>query len=181
MTYIQPECSICHSVLTRFGNVTVKDGTVCRNCRKLCSPFLENEAMAEMTVEQVIRHLDYRRENEERMHSLNFSLILEGRYNLFTDETGEYFCFSKKQDCTKENCDVLSVSDIERIQITRGFYRKNPEKVDVYLIITLKNENVPVVKFRINEFPNIDNNGSAYTEAVFRGLRIRNCLLKQNI
>ncbi len=177
MMFVQQECSICHSELTRFGNITVKDGIICRNCRKLCSPFLTNEQLAEKTVNEIKEHLRYREENQAALNEKKLSLLTEGYYNLFADEQREYFCLTKKNSIGKENCDLFRFDSVRGVRITRGYYKKNPEKVDVNLIIELDNQQIPEVKIRINEFPNIDLNGTDYVKALALAASYRRSLL----
>ena len=181
MDFKPQECSVCGSVLTRFGNVTVKDGIICRNCRKLCSPFLTNEQLAEKTVDEIREHLNYRQENQKLLSERSFSLKTQGYYNLFVDDQKQYFCFSKKNSVEKENCDLFRIDSIKGITVTKGYYRKNPEKVDVNLTVRLDNDQIPEIKIRINEFPNIDLNGEDYRKALALAARYRRSLLALNL
>ena len=101
------KCSVCGEPLTKYGNKTLKDGTLCRNCVKIASPWLDDEDYATKSVSDMRKHLEYRKANEERLKNFKETKKVEGKYNLYLDNTNKQFVISKRKDLVKENADVI--------------------------------------------------------------------------
>ena len=55
-------CEFCGEKLGLFGNTTLKDGYMCKNCARKLSPWMTDRR--ECTVEEIKRHLMYRAQNQ---------------------------------------------------------------------------------------------------------------------
>ena len=159
--YLEETCSVCGRRLTKYGNKQLKDGILCRSCAIFSSPFLRDEDFAEMTVEDVKKHLEYRRENAHKLESFKKSVTVEGRYDLYIDEESRNMVFSKKRDLLKENPDIIPLDSIKEMSIIEEQYLKE-DGVDVLMELELDHEEVKHVGFRINEFPGINNQTEEY-------------------
>ena len=122
--YLEETCSVCGRRLTKYGNKQLKDGVLCRTCAIFSSPFLRDEDFAERTVEDMKKHLDYRRENAHRLESFKKGVTVEGRYTLCVDEENRNMIFSKKQDLLKENPDIISLDSIREMSVVEEQYLK---------------------------------------------------------
>ncbi|MBR4462195.1 MAG: DUF4428 domain-containing protein [Erysipelotrichaceae bacterium] len=159
--YLEETCSVCGRRLTKYGNKQLKDGILCRSCAIFSSPFLRDEDFAEMTVEDVKKHLEYRRENAHKLESFKKSVTVEGRYDLYIDEESRNMVFSKKRDLLKENPDIIPLDSIKEMSIIEEQYLKE-DGVDVLMELELDSDEVKHVGFRINEFPGINNKTEEY-------------------
>lgn len=159
--YLDETCSVCGRRLTKYGNKRLKDGILCRTCAIFSSPFLRKEDFAQMTVEDMKKHLDYRRENARKLENFKKSVTVEGRYDLYIDEEERCLVFSKKRDLLKENPDIIPLDSIREISIVEEQYLKE-DGVDVLMELELDHEEVKHVGFRINEFPGINNQTEEY-------------------
>ena len=158
---LEETCSVCGRHLTKYGNKKLKDGILCRTCAIFSSPFLRDEDFAEMTVEDVKKHLDYRRENAHKLENFKKSVTVEGRYDLYIDEENKNMVFSKKRDLLKENPDIIPLDSIKELSVVEEQYLKE-DGVDVLMELELDNEEVKHIGFRINEFPGINNKTEEY-------------------
>ena len=159
--YLEETCSVCGRRLTKYGNKQLKDGILCRTCAIFSSPFLRDEDFAERSVEDMKKHLDYRRENAHKLESFKKSVTVEGRYTLYVDEENRNMIFSKKQDLLKENPDIISLDSIREMSVVEEQYLKE-DGVDVLMELELENDEVKHVGFRINEFPGINSKTEEY-------------------
>jgi hypothetical protein len=159
--YLDETCSVCGRRLTKYGNKQLKDGILCRTCAILSSPFLRDEDFAEKTVEDMKKHLEYRRENAHKLENFKKSVTVEGRYDLYIDEENQSMVFSKRRDLLKENPDIIPLSSIREMSIIEEQYLKE-NGVDVLMELELDSEEVKHIGIRINEFPGINNQTEDY-------------------
>ena len=144
--YLEETCPVCGRRLTKYGNKQLKDGILCRTCAIFSSPFLRDEDFAERTVDDMKKHLDYRRENAHKLESFKKGVTVEGRYTLCVDE---------------ENPDIISLDSIREMSVVEEQYLKE-DGVDVLMELELDNDEVKHVGFRINEFPGINSKTEEY-------------------
>ena len=159
--YLEETCSVCGRRLTQYGNKQLKDGILCRYCAALSSPFLRDEDFAEMTVEDMKKHLQYRGENREKLEGFHKSRSVEGRYDLYIDDDARCMILSKRKDLLKENPDIISLGDIREMSIIEQQYLLE-DGVDLFFEMGLDHEELKKVRFRINEFPGINNQTAEY-------------------
>ena len=157
-------CSLCGERLTEFGNKKLKDGILCRNCVKLASSWLEDKDYENRTVEDIRKHLEYRRANLEKLESFTTDRKVEGKYSLYIDEHACQFVFSKRKDLKKENADVIPFSAIREISVIEADYL-DEDCADLYFDMVLDHEEIPAIRFRVNEFPGLDKESEEFRKA----------------
>ena len=57
------DCAICTSKTGILGGTKVKDGNICKECKKLLSPWFMD--YKESSVDDIKKQLEYRKENQE--------------------------------------------------------------------------------------------------------------------
>ena len=160
------KCSLCGEPLSRYGNKTIKDGALCRNCIKPASPWLSDEDYGRMTLEDFRKHLVYREENLKKLETFREDKKVEGKYTLYLDEGNDQFLISKRKDYKKENADVISFDDIDEISIFEENYM-DTEDVDICFDMKLKNnEEIDNIYFRVNEFPGLIKDSEQHEETI---------------
>ena len=162
-SFLDKKCSVCGKHLTKFGNKTLKDGLLCRNCTKMASAWLTDEDYAQRSGEDMIRHLEYRRENFKKLDDFIVSKTVEGKYKLCLDQSHRQLYFSRKKDIKKENPDIIPFKDIEEINVVEQQYL-DEEGVDLMFEVLLNNDQINKMYFRINEFPVIDTASKEFKE-----------------
>lgn len=161
-------CSVCGKPLTQFGNKDLKDGILCRDCVALCSEWLSDDDYKLSTVEDIKKHLEYRKDNKDKLNTFNSKKIIDSKYDLYVGDNGE-FVISKKKDIVKDNSDILNVKDIDSYCVYEEKY-EDTDKVDVYFKLNMNHKYLNNICFRINEFVGIDRNSDEYKDAVNVGL-----------
>ena len=162
--FTEEECSICGKKLTQFGNKKLKDGILCRTCAKISSRWLSDEDYENRSVEDMQKHLQYRKANLEKLNSFKTDKSVEGKFNLLIDRNKKQFLLSKRLDYIKENPDLIPFDDIEEISIIEENYFDDEGK-DIFFEIKLNNDEINKIRFRINEFPGIEENSDEYKKA----------------
>lgn len=158
------KCSVCGKQLTDYGNKELLDGILCRDCVKLASPWLSDDDFKKRSVEDIKKHLKYREDNLERLKNFKDVRSVKGKYSLYIDDDNKMFVVSKRKDYVKDNADVIDFDDIEEISVYEKQY-KNEDGVDVFFEAKLNNKEIPVLKFRVNEFTGFDKQSDEYKKA----------------
>lgn len=161
--FLNENCSVCGKRLTKFGNKTLKDGLLCRNCAKMSSSWLSDDDFAQKSTHDMKKHLDYRRNNYLRLDDFVVSKTVEGKYKLYLDETNRQLYFSRKKDVKKENPDIVPFNDIKEISIVEQQYL-DEDGVDLMFEMLVDNDQFNKMSFRINEFPGIDINSEEFVK-----------------
>lgn len=162
---ILENCSVCGNKLTRYGSKVLKDGILCRNCAKLCSGWLEKTDFAERSVEEIKEHLDYRQKNQERIAEFKGNKVVEGKYSLYIDDENRTFLITKRSDYVKDNADIFSIDDIEKIDIVdRKYVRRNGS--DIYVKLFVRHPQFESLKFQVNEFGCLNKDSDEYKQAM---------------
>ena len=162
---LQETCSVCGNRLTRYGSKQLKDGILCRNCAKLCSGWLEKADFAERTVDQIKEHLEYRRQNQERVNEFKGNKIIDGKFSLYVNDDEKTFLITKRSDYVKDNADVFSIGEISKIDIVeRKYVRKDGS--DVYVQLFVNHPQFASVKFQVNEFGCLNKDSEEYQQAL---------------
>ncbi|MBQ6477886.1 MAG: DUF4428 domain-containing protein [Erysipelotrichaceae bacterium] len=161
LEYTEEVCSLCGERLTEFGNKKLKDGILCRNCVKKASSWLEDKDYESRTVEDIHKHLQYRKANLEKLDGFTTDKKVEGKYSLYIDEHASQFIFSKRKDLKKENADVIPFSAIREISVMEADYL-DEDSADLYFEMLLDHEEIPVIRFRVNEFPGLDKQSEEF-------------------
>lgn len=66
-------CTICNEKIGLFGGLKLKDGNLCKECKKKLSPFF-NEGK-ESTVNDIKNQLESRKENLKQLDNLEINKI----------------------------------------------------------------------------------------------------------
>ncbi len=166
MSNVFGECSLCHGPLTPFGSLTCAEGTICRNCVALLSPFLSKEEVAEMTLQQLNEHIEYRKANAEQLKNLPVTRLIDGKYDLYCDEEKKHILFVKGHDLLRENPDIIPLASVDRLQIIRQYNKNDANYVDIFVKVYLHDFRFKCVQFMTNTFPKTDVNVEAYQKAM---------------
>lgn len=165
------KCSVCNEELTDYGNKTLKDGVLCRNCVKLASQWLEDDDYAKKSVKDIKKHLKNRELNLEKLKNFKQSRKVDGKYSLYIDDDNKQFVISKRKDIVKDNADVLPMAEIEEMGIYEQQYLKE-DGVDIFFEAKLNDPDLSRVYFRVNEFPGINQTTDEYKQASENALKI---------
>lgn len=176
MTNIK-KCSLCDNELSRFGNIRLADGSMCRKCAALRSTWLTPSDCEAMTTAEMKNHLAYRKENYFKIIEFNFSLEVDGKYSLYIDEDNKVFTISKRKDYVGNNADLFDARDVENISLYEEEY-EDSDYVNILFEMTLNNINVPRITFVVNEFEGIEKDGAIYKEALNKAIEYLEALLK---
>ena len=105
-------CDICSNVLPSFGYMRLKDGCICMDCNKLVSPFLKG--VKDFTIEDMKRHLDYRRENEKKLSKFKSAINFGYDKKIYIDPYMAAFVITSNRlgEIEKGNPDVVSLHDV---------------------------------------------------------------------
>lgn len=172
---LKESCSVCGNELTRYGSKALKDGILCRRCAKLCSGWLEKTDFAERSVEEIVEHLNYRRENQERVNDFKGNKVVDGKYSLFIDDENRTFLISKRADFIKDNADVFNIDDISKIRIIEKKYVRR-EGSDVCVQLFVNHPQFETLKFQVNEFSCLPTESDEYREAMNKAYEYVNAL-----
>ena len=153
--FLEEKCAVCGKRLTKFGNKTLKDGLLCRNCAKMSSSWLTDEDFLKKSGEDMKKHMDYRRNNLLKLDDFVTSKTIDGKYKLCIDDKNRQLYFSKKKDVKKENPDIIPFNDIQEVSVVEQQYL-DEEGVDLMFEVLLNNNQINKMSFRINEFPGIN-------------------------
>ena len=170
-------CSVCGRGLKPFGNRRLKDGVMCRVCNGLISPWLIDAELAQMTAEDVRKHLEEREANKARFETFSSDRVVEGRYTLRIDDTEKCFCF----DRNGRNPDIVPLDDIDLIAIYEEPYPDSEGSIDVGFSIGVNHQKFRTIRFRLNEFPGIEKGSEEYSKAYALGLSYMNALLDKEV
>ena len=178
-------CAVCGRELTAYGSKALKDGMICRYCRKKLSEWLSDEILAEMTVEDIKAHLEYRDKNREALEAFTPEYLAGGKYKLYTDAADDAFLISKKKDFVSANADLLKLSAIKEVRVYSLVNQVQSTDADsadskdndsdsestaqnigdVMMDIDMEEGEIKNLSFRINEFPGLDTDSEEFGKA----------------
>ena len=157
------ECSLCKKELSRYGNVKLSDGFMCRDCASLKSIWLTPEVCENISVIKMIEHLNYRKDNFERLKDFKDDIRVAGKYTLYINKENRTFVISKRKDFRANNADILLADEVSDISINEERYKQS-DYVNIVMNIKLDNSNIPLVSFVVNEFGAIEKDSDIYNE-----------------
>jgi len=176
---VEQTCSVCGEQLTKFGSKQLKDGILCRNCAKLASEWLTDEDYLNMSIEDMKNHLQYRKDNSEKVKAFKASKVIEGKYSLYIDDDNKQFLFSKRKDLIKDNPDVIDYADLKEISVYEQQYLKE-KTFDIFFSAELGNKQLSHLDLRVNEFPGLDRDTKEFKEASEIALAYLDALVAQD-
>ncbi|MBQ2310186.1 MAG: DUF4428 domain-containing protein [Erysipelotrichales bacterium] len=164
--YLDNICPICGNERTLFGNRQAKDGIICRNCAKKLSPWLSEEDIAEITVEELKKHIAYREENLEKLDQFTETENTGAYEKLSYDKEHGWIIFSKRNNLKKENPDLIPVSAIGKSYRSVRRQAEGNGLVNVYYTVEVDSPYFRKVDFRVNPFPGIRKLSGEYNRAL---------------
>ena len=156
-------CGLCARELSAFGSKPFAQGVLCRDCVSKLSEWITDEQLSGMTLAGLRSHLAYRNKNAVRIAALAPTASVGGRYSL--NICRRQFFFSRREDYIKENADVFRLGNFKSV---RTFTEKteNSEGSDVFFRVELKRGELPLVQFRVNDFPGLSEDSEEYAKAM---------------
>ncbi len=168
-------CSLCNKPLSRYGNIKLCDGFLCRNCASIKSQWLTPDICEKMSVKQMINHFNYRKDNLNKIKDFIEDEKIEGKYTLYINKEDKTFVISKRKDYKGDNADILDAKDVSNISIYEEEYANN--LVNIIMEIKLNNPNISLVSFRVNEFNAIEIGSDVYSQTLDEATKYFNALL----
>ena len=157
------KCGLCGNELSAFGSKQLADGIICRDCAAKLSEWLTDEVLAETKLSKIKKHLKYREENAMDIQAFAPNIVSEGKYKLYIDEQTKKFAISKKKDLVKDNADIVKLSSVKSITVSKADC-PDSEGVDIMMELAVRSRQFKTIKFRVNEFPGIEEESEAYTQ-----------------
>lgn len=170
------KCSFCNSKLTRYGNIKLTDGILCRKCSSLKSQWLTSDDCILMDTNKMKKHLDYRNDNQIKISQFKHTNKVDGKYKLFVDDINKLFVISKKDNYIDDNADLFKAEKVKKISILKIPY-EDSEYVNVVLRIEIDNVYVSKVEFIVNEFEAIEKDSEVYKSTLDKSLVYFDALL----
>ncbi len=168
-------CSLCNKPLSRFGNIKLCDGFMCRHCASIKSQWLTPEICEKMSVNEMIKHFAYRNDNLNKLKNFTEDEKIEGKYTLYINKENKTFVISKRKDYKVDNADILDAKDVSNISIYEEEYENN--FINIIMEIKLNNSNISLVSFRVNEFNAIEIGSDIYKQTLDKAMEYFNALL----
>ncbi len=137
------DCAICDGKTGILGGTKVKDGNICKECKKLLSPWFID--YKESTVDDIKKQIEYRKQNQENLKSFeptrifgDFGCILIDEKNkrfIAVDDTSEGLFKGPKKvtgvnDIIDKNPDIIEFSQIESIDIDVHESKREEKKTE---------------------------------------------------
>ena len=128
--FSKKNCCICGEKVGLLGGMKLKDGDLCKECKKKLSPFFEDAK--ESTVEDIKKQLAYREENYKQLDNLQINKIYGNFGVILIDETNKKFVAVKDtseslfgnqktvtsiEDVKDKNPDIIDFKDIEDVEV----------------------------------------------------------------
>lgn len=157
-------CTVCGGTLTSYGSKMLKDGALCRYCKKKVSEWFSEEALAEMTAEDIKAHLEYRSQNREALADFVPMYVAGAKYLLYVDPANDSFLISKKKDFKTANADILKLTAIKDIRLYTSI-NEEQNFGDVMIDINMEEGEIKKLSFRVNEFPGLDLDSEEFSDA----------------
>ncbi len=123
-------CSICDAKIGLLGGTKLKDGDLCKECKKKLSPFFEDAK--ESTIEDIKNQIAAREENYKQLDNLEINKIYGEFGVILIDETNKKFVALKDtsdslfgdqktvtgiEDVKDKNPDIIDFKDIEDVEV----------------------------------------------------------------
>ncbi|MBO4537569.1 MAG: hypothetical protein J5694_01715, partial [Erysipelotrichaceae bacterium] len=82
------------------------------------------------------------------------------------DQDKKNILFVKGKDAVRQNADIIPLSAVEKLQITKQYNKKDADYVDIFVKVFLHDFRFKCVEFMTNTFPKTDVNIEAYQQAM---------------
>ena len=128
--FSKKNCCICGESVGLLGGMKLKDGDLCKECKKKLSPFFDDGK--ESTVEDIKKQIAAREENYKQLDNLKINKIYGEFGVILIDETNKKFVALKDtsdslfgsaktvnsiEDVKDKNPDIIDFKDIEDVEI----------------------------------------------------------------
>lgn len=128
--FSKKNCCICNEKVGLLGGLKLKDGDLCKECKKKLSPFFDDAK--ESTVEDIKKQIGAREENYRQLDNLEINKIYGEFGVILIDETNKKFVALKDtsdglfksqkvingiEDVKDRNPDIIDFKDIEDVEI----------------------------------------------------------------
>ena len=87
--FSKKNCCICDAKIGLLGGLKLKDGYLCKDCKKKLSPFFDDGK--ESTIEDIKKQLQYREENYKKLDDLEINKIYGEFGVILIDEKNKKF------------------------------------------------------------------------------------------
>jgi len=123
-------CGICGEKVGLLGGMKLKDGDLCKECKKKLSPFFDDGK--ESTIEDIKKQIKSREENYKQLDNLEINKIYGEFGVILIDETNKKFVALKDtsdglfkeqktikgiEDVKDKNPDIIDFKDIEDVEV----------------------------------------------------------------
>lgn len=123
-------CCICGEKVGLLGGLKLKDGDLCKECKKKLSPFFDDGK--ESTIEDIKNQIAAREENYKQLDNLEINKIYGEFGVILIDETNKKFVALKDtsdslfgnqrtvnaiEDVKDKNPDIIDFKDVEDVEI----------------------------------------------------------------
>ena len=123
-------CSICNEKVGLLGGLKLKDGNLCKECKKKLSPFFTEGKSS--TVDEIKKQLEYREKNYKELDNLKINKIYGEFGVILIDETNKKFIavadtsdglfkspkkVTSIDDVKDRNPDIIDFKDIEDVEV----------------------------------------------------------------
>ena len=128
--FSKKNCCICGEKVGLLGGVKLKDGDLCKECKKKLSPFFEDSK--EFTVEDIKKQIETREENYKQLDNLEINKIYGEFGVILIDEKNKKFvavrdtsdglfkspkAINSIEDVKDKNPDIIDFKDIEDVEV----------------------------------------------------------------
>ena len=159
-------CEFCGEKLGLFGNTTLKDGYMCKNCARKVSQWYS--VGKSNTVADLYEHFMYRDANKQKVEEFRVSGTLGEYTKIFVDTDARRIMVSTSGDFAKHNPDVIDLDDVTSaeytIQDSKTELKTKDEKgnsisyepkryeykYDFYVTLYVKNPYFSTMRFKVN-------------------------------
>lgn len=128
--FSKKNCSLCDEKIGLLGGLKLKDGDLCKECKKKLSPFFDDAK--ESTVEDIKNQIAAREENYKQLDNLEINKIYGEFGVILIDETNKKFVALKDtsdglfkdpkpinsiEDVKDKNPDIISFDQVEDVEV----------------------------------------------------------------
>lgn len=128
--FSKKNCCICGEKVGILGGLKLKDGDLCKECKKKLSPFFDDGK--ESTIDDIKKQIESREENYKQLDNLEINKIYGEFGVILIDETNKKFVAVKDtsdslfgsqktitsiEDIKDKNPDIIDFKDIEDVDV----------------------------------------------------------------
>ena len=159
-------CEFCGEKLGLFGNTTLKDGYMCKQCAKKISPWYS--VGKSNTVADLYEHFMYRDANKEKVEEFSVKAVMGEYTKIYVDTDANRIMVTSNPDYKKANPDVIDLDDVTSarydVQESKTELKTKDEKglsvsyepkryeyrYDFYVTLYVKNPYFSSMRFKVN-------------------------------